>query len=232
MKKYKHVFFDLDRTLWDFDKNSKETFSDIYNKYNIGSLLHCNFIEFHENYRKHNTELWEAYRNGKIKKEFLSVRRFLLTLNNFGNDNLSLAVKMAEDYIKISPTKNILFPNTIETLEYLKNKYYLYIITNGFAEVQYEKIENSGLKKYFKKAITSEEAGYQKPDKNIFEYSLKKAGAKPDESIMIGDDLNVDILGAKNAGIDQIYFNYDKILHNQDITYEVHSLLDILKILN
>ncbi|MFZ4399309.1 MAG: YjjG family noncanonical pyrimidine nucleotidase [Bacteroidales bacterium] len=232
MSKYKHVFFDLDRTLWDFDNNSLETFKDLYNIYNIKSVLNCSFIDFHKTYIKHNTKLWDAYRKAEIKKEFLSVQRFLLTLNDFGNNNLDMAYQMSEDYIKLSPQKNLLFPDTHEVLDYLRNKYFLHIITNGFVEVQFEKIKNSGLGKYFTHAITSEEAGFQKPDKQIFEFSLRKTGAKAEESIMIGDDLNVDILGAKQVGIDQVFFNYSGVTHNEEISYEIKSLLELKEILN
>ncbi len=232
MRKYKHIFFDLDRTLWDFEKNSEATFNDLYLIYNIEEILGCKFTEFFNNYKIHNIALWELYRKGEIKKDFLSLNRFLYTLNDFGNNNLALAQNLAKDYIAISPQKNLLFPHTIETLDFLKDKYQLHIITNGFIEVQYKKIKNSGLEKYFSNTITSEEAGVQKPAKHIFDYSLQKANAMPNESIMIGDDLQTDILGAKNAGIDQIFFNIDNISHNEEITHEIDSLIKIIDILN
>ncbi|MEI6695341.1 MAG: YjjG family noncanonical pyrimidine nucleotidase [Bacteroidota bacterium] len=232
MRKYKHVFFDLDRTLWDFDTNSLETIKDLYNIYNIKTILNCDFLSFHTTYIKYNTQLWDAYRKAEIKKEFLSVQRFLLTLNDFGCNDLTLASKMAKDYIHLSPLKSLLFPYTLEVLDFLKDKYCLHIITNGFVEVQYRKIKNAGLEKYFTHAITSEEAGFQKPDKQIFEFSLEKAGAKAEESIMIGDDLKIDILGAKQIGIDQIFFNPSGIQHNEVITFEIDSLKQIFEILN
>lgn len=232
MRKYKHIFFDLDRTLWDFEKNSEATFKDLYISYNINEILNCKFTDFFNTYKRHNVALWELYRKGEIKKEFLSLNRFLYTLNDFGNNNLDLAHNLAKDYIILSPQKNILFPHTIETLEFLKDKYQLHIITNGFIEVQYKKIKNSGLEKYFSNTITSEEAGVQKPAKLIFDYSLQKANAIAKESIMIGDDLQTDILGAKNAGMDQVFFNSDKISHNENITHEIDSLKKLIDILN
>ena len=232
MRKYKHIFFDLDRTLWDFEKNSEETFKDLYLIYNIEQLLNCDFDSFFRTYKKHNTLLWEEYRNKRIIKEFLSVQRFFATLNDFDNYDLELAKKMAENYLILSPQKNLLFPHAIETLEYLKDKYQLHIITNGFIEVQYKKIKNSGIEKFFNQTITSEEAGVQKPDKFIFEFSLNKVNASPEECIMIGDDLKIDILGAKNAGIDQIFFNVDNVKHNENITFEIDSLKQIIEIFN
>ena len=171
MSKYKHIFFDLDRTLWDFDRNSLETFKDLYNLYNINSKFNCDFISFHTIYKKNNTKLWEAYRKGDISKKFLSIHRFIYTINELGSNDIDIAIKMSEDYIKYSPEKNILFPYTHDVLNFLKTKYKLHIITNGFVEVQYKKIKNSGLEKYFTSTITSEEAGFQKPDKRIFEFS-------------------------------------------------------------
>ncbi len=232
MSKYKHIFFDLDRTLWDFDKNSLETFKELYNIYKLETILYCDFLSFHNTYVKYNTQLWIAYRKGEIKKEFLCLQRFYLTLNDFGCNDSIMAVKMAEDYIKLSPQKNLLFPHTIEILDFLKDKYFLHIITNGFVEVQYNKIKNAGLEKFFSNTITSEEAGFQKPHKQIFEFSLEKAGAKAEESIMIGDDLIIDLLGAKQAGMDQVFFNPLKIEHNEDITFEISSLIELKKILN
>lgn len=232
MRKYKHIFFDLDRTLWDFDSNSLETFIDLYNKYNIIKKLNCDFLSFHNNYKKHNSLLWEEYRKGEIKKEYLSLQRFEFTLNDFGCDDKILALKMAEDYLRLSPQKKLLFPHTHEVLGFLKKKYHLHIITNGFVEVQYTKIKNCGIDKYFTHTITSEEARFQKPDREIFEFSLKKVGANAEECIMVGDDLKVDILGAKRIGIDQIYFNPSGIQHNETITFEIDSLEKIFEILN
>ena len=232
MRKYRHIFFDLDRTLWDFDQNSLETFNDLYLIYNIAEKLHCDFETFHDAYIIHNTQLWDAYRNGVIKKEFLSVHRFLFTLNDFGCNDAEMAAKMSADYVRLSPQKKILLPHTIEILNFLKANYQLHIITNGFVEVQYTKLNNSGLDKYFTHTITSEEAGYQKPDREIFEYALDKINATPHECLMIGDDLKVDILGAKKVGIDQIFYNYSGVIHNEQITFEIKSLLELKEILN
>lgn len=232
MRKYKHIFFDLDRTLWDFEKNAEATFQDLYIIYNINDVLGCKFIDFFQTYKKHNLVLWDLYRKNEIKKNELSLNRFIFTLRDFGNSDLLLAQNLSTDYIKISPQKSILYPHAIETLDYLIGKYKLHIITNGFVEVQYNKLRNAGLDKYFTNTITSEEAGAQKPNIQIFEYSLKKAKALASESLMIGDDLQADIIGAKNAGIDQVYFNIDKLPHNENITHEIDSLIKIIEILN
>lgn len=230
MKKYKHLFIDLDRTIWDFEKNAKETFQDIYDKYELKKRGIDSLELFTQTYKKHNDLLWSYYRKGEILKEVLSVRRFELTLKDFGIDDLSLASQISDDYVSMSPQKTNLFPYAHESLAYLKNKYILHLITNGFEEVQQTKIDVSDLRKYFKEIITSEEAGAKKPEKMIFAFALKKTGAKPEESIMIGDDLKVDILGAKAFGMDQVYVNFDNISHSEDITFEIDSLKKLQEI--
>lgn len=231
MKKYKHLFWDLDRTIWDFERNFKETFKEIYDKYNLKLKGIKNFEQFVKKYREYNTFLWDLYRNGKIIKEYLSAQRFILTLRYFNINDILLANSIADDYLRLSPLKTNLFPNTIETLDYLKDRYSMHIITNGFEEVQYKKIRISGLSKYFDKIITSEEAGYNKPDKKIFVYSLKKANATAKESLMIGDDMNVDILGAKTVGMDQVYVNYEKLPFQAQVTYEINSMKELAELL-
>ncbi|MBI9033748.1 MAG: YjjG family noncanonical pyrimidine nucleotidase, partial [Bacteroidales bacterium] len=170
----------------------------------------------------------DLYRIGNITKEFLRNQRFQLALKKFNINKPDLAEKLGDYYVEKSPYKTRLFPHTIDTLEYLKKKYQLHIITNGFEEVQYIKMKHSGLDKYFQQIVTSEQAGAKKPTKEIFEYSLNTAQAKAHESIMIGDDLAVDIIGAQNAGVDQVYFNYFNEEHHEKPTYEISSL-DVLQ---
>ena len=230
MNKYKHIYFDLDRTIWDFDKNALDTFQDIFVNYNLKKIFKT-FDDFYNTYVKHNDILWNDYREGRIKKSILTYKRFSLTLEEFGIDDEELAKKIAKDYITISPTKKQLFPHAHETLEYLYNKYKLHIITNGFNEVQFTKLKNSDLDKYFLNVFTSEDAGAQKPNPIIFQHALKNGNANKEESIMIGDDLKVDILGAKNFGLDQIFFNPENIKHSEDITHEINSLKELQEIL-
>ena len=229
-RKYKHIYFDLDRTIWDFDKNALETFQDIYAKYKLESIF-LKFENFHDTYVEHNEQLWKQYREGKIRKNILSRKRFELTLEDFGVVNEALVEDIASDYILISPTKKQLFPHAIETLEYLHKKYKLYIITNGFNEVQFSKLKNSNLDKYFTKIFTSEDAGAQKPNPLIFENAVKSANARKKESIMIGDDLEADILGAKKFGLDQIFFNPHKKVHSETVTHEISCLKQLQDIL-
>lgn len=229
--RYKHLFFDLDRTLWDFDRNASETFNEIHDKYYLKERGITDFDDFMDVYHKINLELWNQYRKGQIKKEELNVQRFSLTLSSFGIEDDGLSMNIAKDYIEISPTKKHLYPGTYQLLEYLNTKYKLHIITNGFEEVQHKKLMHSKLTQYFTSIITSEDAGYKKPDINIFKYAFSVAKAIPAESLMIGDDIEVDIIGAKNAGMDQVLVDFDRVLPDLAATYYVNSLFELKLIL-
>ena len=206
-KKYHHLFFDLDRTLWDFDKSADETFEEIFHKYKLRDRGIKTVADFHTVYTRHNNVLWEEYRHGRIEKKVLSNLRYFLTLKDFGIEDENLAAALGKDYLEISPRKVNLFPNAIFILDYLLPKYSLHLITNGFSEVQETKLRVSGLVNYFQTVITSEEAGVKKPNPEIFHFALNKAGANINNSLMIGDDFEVDIVGAKNVGIDQVLFD-------------------------
>ena len=226
-KKYQHIFFDLDRTLWDFETSALQAFDVIFDKYELSKLGVKSGKDFHEAYTIHNNRLWELYRNGEIKKEYLKAQRFHLTLLEFQVDDRDLAEKIGEDYTSISPRLVNLFPNAIEVLEYLSKDYDLHIITNGFKEVQTVKLASSGMDKFFNKVVTSEEAGVKKPDIKIFKYALEKAGANSGNSIMIGDDYEVDIVGAQNVGLDQAYFNPNGLESRNNCTFEISDLIEL-----
>ncbi len=229
--KYKHVFFDLDRTLWNFEKSALEAFESIYYKFNLDKKGIDSFEKLHAIYTIHNNMLWDKYRKGEIEKSELMWRRFYLTMRNFGIDNRLLAEKVGEEYLSISPTLVNLFPYAIEILEYLHTRYTLHIITNGFSEVQKIKLMTSGMVKYFKTVVTSEDAGVKKPETGIFLYAFKNGNARSSESIMIGDDVDVDIIGARNVGMDQILFDPDSKYNNADATYIIKDLSEIEHIL-
>ncbi|OQX75825.1 MAG: noncanonical pyrimidine nucleotidase, YjjG family [Bacteroidetes bacterium 4484_276] len=231
MKKYKHIFFDLDRTLWDFEKNAQETYKDIYKKYSLRELGIKSIGDFTRSYLHHNNILWALYRDGKIEKNYLKSRRFELTLLDFGIDDPTLAEKIGLDYITISPQKTNLFPHTHDILIYLNKKYPLHIITNGFEEVQDSKLKNSKLDQYFEQVITSEDAGCKKPTRCIFDFALRTVGTNAAESVMIGDDFEVDIVGASEIGMDAVFFNPQKVAHNGGATFEIQDLIELKNIL-
>jgi len=225
--KYKHIFIDLDRTLYDFDKSTRITFMELYKKFNLMGNGVEDFEEFLERYNNNNVLLWSQYREGKIKKKFLSVERFHITLLHFGINDRAFAGRFASEYLQKSPLNKALFPGAIEAIDYLYHKYKLHIITNGFDEVQRVKMKANGLNKYFITVTTSEEAGAKKPSKKIFVYAMIKSGANADESMMIGDDYDVDIAGAKNVGMDQMLFIQDRPKDGFDSTFVISSLSEI-----
>ena len=228
--KYKHIFFDLDRTLWDFDAAAEVAFERIYDKYNLKDLGIPSAHEFHEVYHPLNERLWELYREDKITKDYLNRTRFVLPLEHYGIHDTDLADHLSEDYVYWSPRIVRLVSGTMELLDYLKPKYHLHLITNGFQEVQDTKLAGSGLKPYFETLTVSEEVGVKKPNPEIFHYALRKAHATADESLMIGDEMAVDIDGARAAGIDQIFFNPSGAKVEGERTFEVRRLLDIMGI--
>ena len=230
-KKYRHIFFDLDRTLWDFEATAKEAFEDIYNRFKLGDKGVQDATLFKKHYNHHNEILWTQYRKGNLAKDVLRGLRFKLTLSEFGISDEALSQQIGQHYVKISPLLVNLFPNTYEILEYLRPNYHLHIITNGFSEVQFTKLKESDLQKYFDQVITSEKAGVKKPDPIIFEYALDQAEAKAVQSIMIGDDPEVDILGAKNVGIDQILFDPNSRWGQNGATFYINDLIELKKYL-
>ncbi|CAM1368881.1 putative hydrolase of the HAD superfamily [Tenacibaculum sediminilitoris] len=207
----KHLFFDLDHTLWDFDRNSKLIFQQIFKEQNI--LIPIDV--FLEVYVPVNLKYWRLYREDKIEKLALRYHRLKETFNvlEYAISD-TLINKISEDYIQYLPNFNYLFPDAIEVLQYLENKYQLHIITNGFEKVQNLKLKKSGIHIFFKEIITSECVGAKKPNTKVFEFALEKAGAKANESLMIGDSYEADIMGAINSGMKAIHFTQESRNNN------------------
>ena len=205
---------------------------ELYQHYDLLTKGIVDSKVFIERYKHHNEKLWDLYRQNKIEKDKLRDERFKITLDEFGINSPELAANLGEDYVAHCPKKTNLFPYVHSTLNYLKERYALHIITNGFEEVQYQKLENSNLIDYFEQIITSEQVGFKKPSQQIFKFSMLKAFAKPSDSLMIGDDLHADILGAKDIGMAQVFFNPLKHEHsNSEITYEINCLSELEEIL-
>ncbi len=203
----KHIFFDLDRTLWDFDKNSEIALRHIFEEEQLQNHL-PSFAVFHDFYIAENARLWKLYGQGLMRKDVLRYERFRTALHSFFPAEEVLIKRIGDAYVEISPRQTALFPNAIETLKNLKSLgFTLHIITNGFQEVQFVKLENSGLKEYFDSIVCSEFIGKNKPDPAIFHHAFELANCKPKDSLMIGDDYYADITGALNAGIHAILFD-------------------------
>ena len=230
LKTYKHIFFDLDRTLWDFDANSREALTDIFEKHGLNRYFESP-EPFVQAYHKHNELLWNRYREGHIKKETLRSQRFESALGEVKIENPSLAKALNEDYLKISTGKTILISGTHEVLAYLSKKYSLYILTNGFRETQLSKIKNCDLTKYFQYVFTSETIGYNKPNPKTFHWAMSSVNGRKGECLMIGDDNEIDIMGAKAAGMDQVFYNPEKLNTKLKPTFEIASLIELKEIL-
>jgi putative hydrolase of the HAD superfamily len=227
---YRHLFFDLDETLWDFKRNSYETLHELLGDHSL-TPLGVERAFFIERYHYHNDYYWDLFRKGKISRDELRSGRWKKTLSEFNISDDSLAQKLSEQYLHRLPWKKNLFADTLRVLDYLKARYTLHIITNGFEEVQYRKIETSGLAKYFTHVITSERAGSQKPQREIFLFAFDLTGATVRNSLFIGDSIEADIHGAKAIGMDHILFNPEKKLHAENIGKEISSLSELLTLL-
>lgn len=223
----KHIFFDLDHTIWDFDRNAQETLLELYEAYQL-KALGLNSVDFIERYTANNHSLWQQYHLGEITKEKLRQDRFRNTFLELGVKPELIPIEFEEDYVRISPTKTNLFEGAEKVLTYLQNKYDLHIISNGFKETTLTKMDLCGLNPYFTNVIISEDVGINKPDRLIFEHAITKADAKIEESIMIGDSLEADIRGAQNFGMKAIFFNPLNIAQPEDVEWQISHLEELL----
>lgn len=223
----KHVFFDLDQTLWDFDRNSALAFQTCFKQLD----LDIDVDKFNQIYEPINEALWKRFGENKISKEYLKYNRLKDTFDALNMTYSDVIIHQISDiYLQTLPTFNHLHPGTIEVLDFLYPHYTLHIITNGFNEVSFRKVAESGMGKYFKNIITAENAGARKPDASVFEYALQQAKAQIEESIMIGDNFDADVLGALNFGMRAIYYNYRNSNKPQNIT-TIHQLVELKTIL-
>lgn len=222
--KIEHIFFDLDHTLWDFEKNSDLTFQKLFDKHSISA----NLTDFLLVYKPLNREFWKLYREEKVSKEDLRYLRLKRTFDSIDYQiSDELIHLLAIEYIEYLPHFNHLFEHTFEILTYLKEKYELHIITNGFAEIQSKKMESSKISHFFSRVITSESVQVKKPNPKVFYHALEVANATIENSIMIGDSVEADIEGALNIGMKAIHCNFE----NEQITptnfTSITSLLEI-----
>ncbi len=226
----KHLFFDLDHTIWDFDRNAEETLSELFHEYQLERLGVTSPELFIETYTVNNHQLWADYHVGKITKDHLRATRFKKTFLDLGLHPDHIPAKFEDDYVRICPTKTNLFPRVHETLSYLAEKYDLHLISNGFKESTEMKVERTNLAGYFKTIVISEVVGINKPDRAIFEYALTGAGAQKHESIMIGDSIEADIRGAQQFGMEAIFFNPCSKELPADVILHISRFEDLLTI--
>jgi len=228
MKNIRHVFFDLDHTLWDYEKNSIETLTDLVHQFDI--IEHVSVEKFLKVYNSVNEKLWHKFNNGKIDKNYIHKYRFPQVLRKLKVFVEYDPADITDYFINNCSIKPGLMPHTISTLNYLKEKYPMAIITNGFPEAQHPKMKSSGLDKYFEKVIISDTVGYRKPQPEIYIHALKEMNAEAATTVMIGDNPKTDIRGAENAGLKAIFYNPTG--KRKSVTqWEIQSLEELVGIL-
>lgn len=232
MKQYKHLFFDLDHTLWDFEQNSRIVLAKLFQDFNLQAKGIHKLKNFQDEFELQNDKFWTRFRKGQVSREELRWKRFWHTLMHFDLRDYSLALELSEVYLNWLPQQSALMPFAKELLEYCQKKgYALHLITNGFEQAQWMKLKQSGIEDYFGKMITSQNSGVLKPHAQIFDYAIKATAADISSSLMIGDGLEADVLGAQAFGMDQVFFNVRKTEHLERPTYEVSSLQELMNIL-
>lgn len=228
---YKNLFFDLDDTLWAFSWNARDTYEEMYWKYGYDRFFDS-FEYYYELYNRRNLQLWTEYGNGQVTKQELNRQRYLYPLEAVGAGDAALAKAYEEDALATIPTKSRLMPHAREVLEYLAPKYNLYILSNGFQELQSHKMHSSGIDKYFKKIILSDDIGVLKPWPEIFHFALSATQSELRHSLMIGDSWENDITGAAGVGMHQVFYNVSGITQLPFTpTYEITDLKELINIL-
>lgn len=228
---YKNLFFDLDDTLWAFSLNARDTFEEMYLKYRYDRFFDS-FQHFYALYQRRNVELWDEYGNGQVTKEELNRQRFLYPLQVVGAEDAALAKSFSDDFFAVIPTKSRLMPHAREVLEYLSPRYNLYILSNGFQELQCHKMRSSGIDGFFKKVVLSDDIGVLKPWPEIFHFALSATQSELRDSLMIGDSWENDITGAKQVGMHQAFYNAaGKTELPFQPTYQLSDLKELMQIL-
>lgn len=232
-KLYDVLFIDLDDTLYDFTSNSTDAYREVYAFMEYGRWFRS-FEHYYEIYWARNKELWVLYADSKITKEQLNAERYTHPLRVMGvPDADAVGARFWEESMKRLPLGARLMPHAREVLEYLKPRYRIYILSNGFAELQSRKMQSAGIAHYFDGVVLSEDIGVNKPHRAIFDHALRVAGVTADRALMIGDNYEVDIKGACGAGIDQVFYNVSGVDISGEAlapTYIISSLLELKEI--
>lgn len=228
---YKNLFFDLDDTLWAFSANARDTYEEMYRKYDYDRFFDS-FEHYYSLYQRRNLELWAEYADGKVTKEELNRQRYLYPLEAVGAGDSALVEAYEKDALATIPTKSKLMPHAREVLEYLSAKYNLYILSNGFKELQFHKMRSSDIDKYFRKVVLSDDIGILKPWPEIFHFALSATQSELNDSLMIGDSWENDIAGAAGVGMHQVFYN---LSGRTDLpftpTYQITDLKELLDLL-
>ncbi|AHM61851.1 had superfamily (subfamily ia) hydrolase, tigr02254 [Flammeovirgaceae bacterium 311] len=230
---YKYLFFDLDHTLWDHNANSEETLRELYQKYSLEQIGNFCSDSFCQTFDTINRQLWSLNEAGEMGREELRSQRFVRVLEALGSTSHPewVTVGLDRDYMSICPAKPGLLPYAREVLEYCHKRFPMYVLTNGFSDVQDIKLKAAGIEHFFDGIYTAEDAGAAKPSTIFFDYVLKKINAKPQDCLMVGDNLKADIIGAASAGIDSVFYNPYRRKYNIPVQRDIHCLSELLKIL-
>ncbi|EMR00973.1 YjjG family noncanonical pyrimidine nucleotidase [Cesiribacter andamanensis] len=230
--RYRYLFFDLDHTLWDFSANSEATLRELYQTHQLAQLGNFCSDTFCKTFETINYQLWDLNESGKLQRDELRRLRFVRVLQALGAEaDEHIASELDKAYLSQCPAKPGLLPFAREVLEHVQGRYPLYILTNGFRDVQAIKLSASGIGHYFAGVFTAEDAGVAKPDALFFEHVLRQTGARGEECLMIGDNLKADIIGAAAAGIDSVYYNPYKRRYHVPVQQEIHCLSELLRLL-
>ncbi len=229
--KYRHLFFDLDHTLWDFDRNSAESLAELFETFRLTEVGITSAEEFSRHFIAINKKLWADYDKNLIAHSYIREHRFPMVYRSLGIDETIVKHDLNAEYLRLLPRKPHLLESARELLEHLKGRYTMHIITNGFAEIQAVKMDSAEIAHYFTNVITSENANAKKPDPLVFEYALQAAGASVSESLMIGDNYEADILGAKGVGMDTVFYNLSGALVADPPTYDIRHWQELMAIL-
>ena len=229
-REYKCIFFDLDHTLWDYEANAREMLMELHASHKLQDRGIV-FEEFHGHFKTINVELWNLYDRGLIDNEVIRTQRFTRVLDQFKIREDKLSAALSYEYLHGCPKKSNLLPHAKEVLEYLSRNYLMTVVTNGFEEIQTVKLLSGDITHYFDHVITSQNAGFKKPAREIFEYALSMNKMKCHEVIMIGDNLVTDIGGARNASIDTVFYNPAGVPHDEQVSHEIKCLSELRDIL-
>lgn len=230
MPRYSHLFFDLDHTLWDFETNARETLAELYEEFDLSGRGAVPVEQYINDYETRNAWCWAQYRAGSMDRETLRIARFQYLLDQYDIEDRGLAYTLSDEYLSRCPLKPHLMPHAWETLTYLQGKYTLHLITNGFQKTQFTKLRVSKLDSFFTTVTTSEEAKVLKPDPRMFHFALGEAGVSVEKSIYVGDHIEVDMKGAREAGLDRVFYNPSRAHHEEDVTFEIHCLSEMQKL--
>ena len=228
---YKHLFFDLDHTLWDFDRNSAECLTELFDTFRLADVGIASSEEFSQHFIAINRQLWADYDKNLIEHTYIRQHRFPMVFRALGVDESAVHADLNAEYLRLLPNKPHLLESAKELLDYLNGRYTMHIITNGFAEIQAVKMDSAEIAHYFTNVITSENAQAKKPDPLVFKYAMEISGTSASESLMIGDNYEADILGAKRVGMDTVFYNTPGLVVEDKPTYDIRHWNELIAIL-